>query len=144
MLKVKSCTPKDNFVLDIKMNDGRQGVISIKHLLKGAIFEQVNDLGYFMLVEIDDFGSVCWPNGADIAIERLDELLSQKSFKGEVDEFLSVREKMKGNKNAQIDDEPRSEVIPLRVSATMKNTYIENACKEGKSLSAWIISKLNQ
>lgn len=131
MIRIIECTAKPDFTLQLKLNDGRKGLINIEHLLKGKIYEPVRDSRYFVLAEIDDFGSICWPNGADIAIETLVELLPAES------------KSLVGNKNAQIDDEPRNETIIIRVSSTMKNNFTHQASKNGKNLSSWILHKLN-
>jgi len=71
-------------VIDVKVQDGRKvwieyanglaGVVDVSPLLAGAIFDRVrNDDDLFREVAIDPMGTICWPDGADIAPERLYE-----------------------------------------------------------------------
>ena len=57
----------------IKYQTGKEGVIDLEPLIKsGPVWNQVrNDDAFFKLVGIDAFGSLCWPDGADIAPEYL-------------------------------------------------------------------------
>jgi len=61
-------------VLEIRFSDG-----SIKHvdfapyIARGGVFEPLSSLGYFKKFFVD-VNTVCWPNGADVAPERLFEI----------------------------------------------------------------------
>ena len=46
-------------------------VVSVKDRLFGPVFEPLRDPAFFCLVSIDEFGVVCWPNGADLAPDAL-------------------------------------------------------------------------
>lgn len=35
------------------------------------MFEPLRDPEFFFQVKVDDFGAVCWPNGADLAPDAL-------------------------------------------------------------------------
>jgi len=39
----------------------------------GEVFEPLPDPEFFKQVSIDEFGAVCWPNGADLAPDHLYE-----------------------------------------------------------------------
>jgi Protein of unknown function (DUF2442) len=45
----------------------------MKDRLFGPIFEPLQDPSFFSKVTVDEFGAVCWPNGADLAPDALYE-----------------------------------------------------------------------
>jgi hypothetical protein len=65
--------------LEVRFADGTQGVISIKERLFGPVFEPLKDPAFFAQVTLDEFGAVCWPNGADLAPDALYETIRKKS-----------------------------------------------------------------
>jgi hypothetical protein len=78
MSKVASVTALDDYRLDVTFADGIRGVVSLKDQLYGPMFEPLKDVLYFKQVRIDEFGVICWPNGADLAPDALyDKLLTQ-------------------------------------------------------------------
>lgn len=60
----------DDFRLALQFQDGKQGVFDMKPYLGKGIFKDLENPGYFSLVGIDN-GTASWPNGADMAPERL-------------------------------------------------------------------------
>lgn len=78
MSKVSSVTALDDYQLKVVFADGVRGVVSLKDKLYGPIFEPLKDLPYFKQVRVDEFGAICWPNGADLAPDALHaELLAR-------------------------------------------------------------------
>ncbi len=62
-----------DFKIEIVFNDGTKGVVDLaRYPLKGGVFEPLSNLDYFKKFFID-LNTLCWPNGADIAPERLYE-----------------------------------------------------------------------
>jgi hypothetical protein len=59
--------------LELAFSDGTRGIISLKDRLFGPIFEPLKDQDFFAQVRVDEFGAVCWPNGADLAPDALYE-----------------------------------------------------------------------
>jgi Protein of unknown function (DUF2442) len=57
--------------LEVAFSDGTRGVVSLKKSLFGPVFEPLKDPTYFAQAMIDEFGAVCWPNGADLAPDAL-------------------------------------------------------------------------
>jgi hypothetical protein len=64
-----------DYVLDIEFDDGTCGEADLAcYLQRGPIFAPLSEVDYFKQVRIDG-GTIAWPNGADIAPERVYELL---------------------------------------------------------------------
>ncbi|MCG6656226.1 DUF2442 domain-containing protein [Halomonas campisalis] len=57
--------------LRVVFDDGREGEVSLADRLFGPMFEPLRDPVFFGQVSIDEFGVVCWPNGADLAPDAL-------------------------------------------------------------------------
>lgn len=57
---------KDGYVLALEFQDGTKGMVSLADRLYGSVFEPLKDPEIFAQVRIDEFGVVCWPNGADL------------------------------------------------------------------------------
>jgi hypothetical protein len=53
-------------------NDGVESTVDFSDWLTGPVFEPLQELGYFQRFFLDG-GTVAWPNGADVAPERLYE-----------------------------------------------------------------------
>lgn len=63
------------YVCHVEFDDGLSGEIDLSaYLDKGPVFAALADLDLFMRVGIEG-GTVSWPNGADIAPERVYELV---------------------------------------------------------------------
>jgi hypothetical protein len=82
MERVISAKPLDNFKIEVEFPDGTHGIISLKDRLFGPVFEPLKDPDYFARLTIDEFGVMCWPNGADIAPDALYERLKGKDNSG--------------------------------------------------------------
>ena len=73
MPQIISVRPLDDYRLEIVFSDGTRGVASLKDRLFGPVFEPLRDVSFFRQVSVDDYGAVCWPNGADLAPDALYE-----------------------------------------------------------------------
>lgn len=71
MHSVTSVRALDGFRLEVIFEDGVAGVLSLKDRLFGPMFEPLRDPDLFSRVQVDEFGAVCWPNGADLAPDAL-------------------------------------------------------------------------
>ena len=79
MTKVKSVRALAGFRLDIEYADGTRGLVSVEDRLFGSVFEPLRDPAFFARVSIDEFGAICWPNGADLAPDALYEQIRAAS-----------------------------------------------------------------
>ena len=61
----------------VEFEDGVSGIVDLSTRLFGPVFEPLRDPDQFERVAIDEFGAVCWPNGADLAPDALRESLAE-------------------------------------------------------------------
>jgi hypothetical protein len=57
--------------LHVEFDHGLTRIIELAGELTGPVFEPLQDEELFRHVTIDDLGTVCWPNGADLAPDAL-------------------------------------------------------------------------
>lgn len=63
-----------DYVLDLTFSDGSIREVDFRpYIDKGGVFAPLRDPGYFRRFFVD-LNTVCWPNGADVAPERLYEI----------------------------------------------------------------------
>ena len=73
MVRVKNVKPETGYRLRIEFEDGVHGTVDLSADLYGPVFEPLREGRFFEQVTIDEYGVVCWPNGADLAPEVLYE-----------------------------------------------------------------------
>jgi Protein of unknown function (DUF2442) len=71
--RVKRVRSLDGFRLYVEFADGLVGQVDLSERLFGPLFEPLRDWKEFSKAYVDDFGAVCWPNGADLAPDALYE-----------------------------------------------------------------------
>ena len=71
--RVTSVEALPGFVLRLEFADGTRGSVRVGDDLIGPVFEALRDERDFAKVYVDEFGAVCWPNGADMAPDALYE-----------------------------------------------------------------------
>jgi hypothetical protein len=79
MERVVSVKALPDWKLDVAFSDGTRGIVCLKDRLFGPVFEPLKDPAFFAQVGIDEFGAICWPNGADLAPDALYEDLKARS-----------------------------------------------------------------
>ena len=68
-----------DYVVHLEFDDGLKGDVDLSSYLgKGSIFAPLAELSYFKQFTFEG-GTLAWPNGADIAPERLYELTENAS-----------------------------------------------------------------
>ena len=75
MYKLLKVSPLDAYKVELHFDDGVSGIVDLSPRLFGPIFEPLKDPALFMKATVDEFGAVCWPNGADLAPDALHEQL---------------------------------------------------------------------
>jgi hypothetical protein len=76
MYRVKKVEALAGFRLAVEFEDGVSGVVDLSEEVFGEMFEPLRDEAYFRQVGIDEFGVICWPNGADLAPDALHQELA--------------------------------------------------------------------
>ena len=76
MHRVTRVEPLEAYRLLIEFGDGVKGKVDLSDRLFGPVFEPLKGPGFFSQVSVDEFGVVCWPNGADLAPDALYDTLS--------------------------------------------------------------------
>lgn len=80
MDRVVEVVPLADHRLRVRFEDGTAGIISLEDQLFGPVFEPLKDVSFFEQVSIDEFGAICWPNGADLAPDAIyDDLQSARN-----------------------------------------------------------------
>ena len=67
--------------LQIEFEDGAAGTIDLADDLHGPMFEPLQDEALFQKAFLDEFGVVCWPNGADYAPDAMYEIVTGTAAK---------------------------------------------------------------
>ena len=57
--------------LSVEFEDGVAGIIELESDLFGPVFEPLRDEALFAQVRLDEFGTPCWPTGADLAPDAI-------------------------------------------------------------------------
>jgi len=70
LVVVKKAKYVRDYVVDFTFTDGSSREIDLKPFLRGPIYEPLKDLNEFRRFKVR-WGSIAWPNGADIAPETL-------------------------------------------------------------------------
>jgi Protein of unknown function (DUF2442) len=63
--------------LQVEFEDGTAGTIDLAEELHGPMLEPLRDEALFAKAFLDEFGVVCWPNGADYAPDSMYEMISR-------------------------------------------------------------------
>jgi hypothetical protein len=77
LYRVKDVKALSGYRLYLEFEDGVSGEVDLSDRIFGPVFEPLKDEKMFARVEIDEFGAVCWPNGADLAPDALYKTLRE-------------------------------------------------------------------
>ena len=82
--------PQENYVLYLKFEDGRDGIIDISRLIEfKGIFEPLNNLEYFKKVKLNsEWGTIYWENGADLDPVVLYSVMTGESIQYENNKII--------------------------------------------------------
>jgi len=71
IVKVISVEPLDDYILRVKLSNGRKGVFDVSKFVGSGVFSELRDTKYFRRVFVD-YGTVVWPNEQDIDPELIE------------------------------------------------------------------------
>lgn len=71
MDRVTAVRALPTYRLEIEFSDGIRGVLDYEDRLFGPMMEPLRDPARFAEVGLDEFGVICWPNGADLAPDAI-------------------------------------------------------------------------
>jgi hypothetical protein len=72
MIKVIAARHVDGYVIWFRFSDGTEGEIDLSAELYGEVFEPLKNLDAFKRFFVNpEWGTIAWPNGADLAPEFL-------------------------------------------------------------------------
>lgn len=61
-----------DYIIEVVFDDLKKGVINLRKYLGKGIFRELLDKKRFRQMKVDaELGTICWPNGADIAPDTL-------------------------------------------------------------------------
>lgn len=67
IVRISEVQPKEGRRLALTFDDGTRGVADVSRLLVGPVFEEIRRSDeVFAQVVLDGYGSIAWPNGADL------------------------------------------------------------------------------
>ena len=71
-----------DYTVELVFDDLKRGIIDLRKFLGKGIFKDLLDKKKFRQMKVDaELGTICWPNGADIAPDRLySEIWNQNSI----------------------------------------------------------------
>ncbi len=78
MHRVANVSPLAGSRLWVEFADGLSGEIDLSDELWGPVFEPLRDKELFAQAGVDEYGVICWPNGADLAPDALYRKLDQE------------------------------------------------------------------
>lgn len=80
MLHVKNARYTSGFKFWVSFDDGSSGEVDLTNILKGSMFEPLNNPQFFSKLSVDpELETVVWPNGADLAPEFLKSHITRQS-----------------------------------------------------------------
>ena len=61
-----------DYIVQVVFDDLKKGIVDLRKYLGKGIFKDLLDKKKFRQMKVDaELGTICWPNGADIAPDRL-------------------------------------------------------------------------
>ena len=76
MHKVSQVNALSDNRLHVEFDDGTAGEIDLSDRLFGPVFEPLRDGVEFQKVDVDEYGAITWPCGADLAPDAIYQRLT--------------------------------------------------------------------
>ncbi len=71
MLQVVKLSPKENYLLQVGLSNGKEGVFDVSTWLEMGIFKELKDRDYFRQAKIT-YGGIAWPNEQDFSADTIE------------------------------------------------------------------------
>ena len=68
----------EDYRIEVEFSSGLTGVVDLSSRLFGPVFTPLKDPEFFNQLRVDEFGAICWPNGADLAPDALHKTISME------------------------------------------------------------------
>ena len=78
MNRIVNVSAGPGYTVHLVFDDGTSGEVDLSARLFGPVFEPLRDPLLFAQVRVDEYGAVCWPNGADLAPDALYRTISSR------------------------------------------------------------------
>ena len=83
MLEVVSARHVADYAIEVRFNNGQGGIVDLKDVLWGPVFEPLKDVARFRQFEVSPvLHTIRWDNDADLAPEFLHQKLLEQSGRG--------------------------------------------------------------
>lgn len=66
--------------IEVRFTDGVAGVVDLSDLVGHGVFAPLRDPAEFARAGLDEFGVLCWPDGADLACAAMHDALRRAQF----------------------------------------------------------------
>ena len=76
MIKVNYVEARDNYILLVKLSNGKEGAFDVKPYLDKGIFTELKDKNYFSSVKTG-FGGIIWPHEQDFSADTIEYEMQQ-------------------------------------------------------------------
>jgi hypothetical protein len=76
MVKVSDVEAKDDYVLLVKLSNGKKGLFDVKPYLDKGIFTELKDKSLFEAVR-PAFGGIVWPHQQDFSADTIEYEMKQ-------------------------------------------------------------------
>lgn len=78
--EIKKAKYIKDYLVRIGFQDGKEGIIDFKKYTSyGGVFKSFKDLEYFKKLYVNkDLGTICWPEGQDVAPDTLYSEVTKK------------------------------------------------------------------
>ena len=71
-LHLKAARPLGDYRVEVRFDDGREGIADLSEALEGPLFEPLRDPDVFKNFRVDEeLQTIVWSNGADLAPEYI-------------------------------------------------------------------------
>ena len=92
LYRIVKLTVLPKYKLQIEFEDGAAGIVDLADDLYGPMFESLKDEAVFRTAFLDEFGTVCWPNGADYAPDTMYDMVTGKApFRRQPEQVAGLR-----------------------------------------------------